>query len=121
MLRKGDYVVMHSNLQARINSGVIWACECDEFLDNRGNTVIRLKDYNDVFCTAFLQKVDVQGMLGVALRRADKLQEEKERYKNALEFYADKSNYYPEFEDELFSAVDQDEGQTAREALEAAK
>ncbi|MEC1479236.1 hypothetical protein [Bacillus haynesii] len=84
MLRKGDYVVMHSNLQARINSGVIWACECDEFLDNRGNTVIRLKDYNDVFCTAFLQKVDVQGMLGVALKRADKLQEEKERYKKAL-------------------------------------
>ncbi|RCK10150.1 hypothetical protein DT075_31185 [Bacillus licheniformis] len=121
MLRKGDYVVMHSNLQAQINSGVIWACECDEFLDNRGKTVIRLKDYNDVFCTVFLQKVDVQGMLGVALRRADKLQEEKERYKNALEFYADKSNYYPEFEDELFSAVDQDEGQTAREALEAAE
>ncbi|MGG1453472.1 hypothetical protein ABE325_21420 [Bacillus licheniformis] len=117
MLRKGDYVVMHSNLQAQINTGVIWACECDEFLDNRGKTVIRLKDYNDVFCTAFLQKVDVQGMLGVALRRADKLQKEKERYKNALEFYADKSNYYPEFKDEKVSPIEFDEGQTARKAL----
>jgi len=117
MLKKGDHVVMHSNLQARINSGVIWTCECDEFLDNRGNTVIRLKDYNDVFCTAFLQKVDVQGMLGVALKRSDEFQTVNDRYKNALEFYADKSNYYPEFKDEKFSPIEFDEGQTARKVL----
>lgn len=116
MLRKGDYVVMHSNLQARINSGVIWACECDEFLDNRGNAVIRLKDYNDVFCTAFLQKVDVQGMLGVALRRADKLQEENERYKKALEHIAkmEKARTAPELVICRYARY-------AREALEAAK
>lgn len=98
MLRKGDYVVMHSNLQARINSGVIWACECDEFLDNRGNPAIRLKDYNDVFYTAFLQKVDVQGMLGVALKRADRLQEENERLQAELELYRE---YFKKVHDEL--------------------
>ncbi|MCY8087627.1 hypothetical protein [Bacillus sonorensis] len=111
MLRKGDYVVMHSNLQARINSGVIWACECDEFLDNRGNPAIRLKDYNDVFYTAFLQKVDVQGMLGVALKRADKLQEENERYKKALNRIA---------EDILVDTLEKAEV-IAIEALEAAE
>ena len=116
MLRKGDYVVMHSTLQAQINSGVIWACECDEFLDSRGNTVIRLKDYNDVFCTEFLQKVDVQGMLGVALRRADKLQEEKERYKKALEHIAEmkKVRTAPELVIERYS-------QYAKRVLEGGK
>ncbi|MEC1552569.1 hypothetical protein P9D28_09030 [Bacillus haynesii] len=97
MLKKGDRVVMHSNLQARINSGVIWTCECDEFLDYRGNTVVRLKEFGD-FYTAFLQKVDVEGMLGVALKRADRLQEENERLQAELELCRE---YFKKVHDEL--------------------
>ncbi|TWJ95206.1 hypothetical protein [Bacillus licheniformis] len=121
MLKKGDHVVMHTCYEAGKYEGEIWACASDEFASNSGAKVVYLKGFSGFFAVEFLQKVDVQGMLGVALKRADKLQEQIDRYQKALEFYADKSNYYPEFEDELFSAIDQDEGQTAREALEAAE
>ncbi|MCY8577563.1 hypothetical protein MOD24_17095 [Bacillus haynesii] len=117
MLKKGDHVVMHTCYEAGKYAGKIWACASDEFAYNSGAKVVYLKDFSRFFAVEFLQKVDVQGMLGVALKRADKLQEQIDRYQKALEFYADKSNYYPEFKDEKVSPIEFDEGQTARKVL----
>lgn len=45
-----------------------------------------------------------------------KLREQNERYKQALEFYADEDNYCVSFEDD-YEPILQDNGDTARQAL----
>ena len=45
------------------------------------------------------------------------LGEENQRYKQALEFYADEENYCVRFEDD-YEPILQDNGKTARQALE---
>ncbi|GIN55013.1 MULTISPECIES: hypothetical protein [Bacillus subtilis group] len=117
MLKKDDHVVMHTCYEASKHDGKIWRCTSDEFTSNSGARVVYLKGFSGFFAVEFLQKVNAEGMLGFAMRRAFKLQERIDRYQKALEFYADKSKYYPEFKDEKFSPIEFDEGQTARKVL----
>lgn len=54
--------------------------------------------------------------------RVQELERKIERYREALEFYADKENYEPEHYDpdthDYTSMIDHDKGATARKALE---
>ncbi|MCI4170060.1 MULTISPECIES: hypothetical protein [Bacillus subtilis group] len=80
-LQKGECVVMHTCGEAEHYDGRIWACESDEFTDRAGQQVVFLEGFSGYFLAEFLQRVDVQGMLGVALKRAAGLEDELEAYK----------------------------------------
>ena len=55
-------------------------------------------------------------------RLLDRKEQEIERYREALEFYADRENYEPDHYDpdthDYMSMIDHDKGATARKALE---
>ncbi|WP_181219545.1 hypothetical protein [Bacillus subtilis] len=81
MLKKGDHVVMHTCGEAEHYDGRIWHCTSDEFTDRAGQQVVFLEGFSGCFLAEFLQRVDVQGMLGVALKRAERLEEELNGYR----------------------------------------
>lgn len=75
-------------------------------IDN--SLVPRLSDSDTEWLIEQVERVqDLKIMLKV-------LREENQRYKHALEFYANKENYAPDF----VHNVENDEGQIARQALE---
>jgi len=55
-------------------------------------------------------------------KRVHELEQQNKRYREALEFYADRENYEPEHYDpdthDYTSLIDRDKGATARQALE---
>ena len=56
------------------------------------------------------------------IQRIEELEQQNKRYREALEFYADRENYEPEHYDpdthDYISMIDHDKGATARKALE---
>lgn len=88
MIKKGDKVVMHTCLEAENPkyAGKIWTCSCDEYITGEGlyeQKLVFLEGYSGSFLTKFLQKVNLQV-----------LEEEKERYRKALEQIHKLSSYY---------------------------
>jgi len=57
--------------------------------------------------------------------RVTEIEQQNKRYREALEFYADRENYEPEHYDpdthDYMSMIDHDKGATARKALEGEK
>jgi len=56
-LKKGDMVVMHTCVEAKLNEGRVWKCAGDEF--NPSAPAVFLEGFSGHFATEFLQKVDV--------------------------------------------------------------
>ena len=65
---------------------------------------------------------ELETQLSINTNNMKQLQNKIERYKRALEFYANRENYKPDHYDpnihEYMSVIDYDEGATARQALE---
>ncbi|MEC2062696.1 hypothetical protein [Bacillus inaquosorum] len=64
MLKKGDHVVMHTCGEAEHYDGKIWHCTSDEFTDRAGQQVVFLEGISGCFLVKYLQRVNIQGMLG---------------------------------------------------------
>ncbi|WP_205755025.1 hypothetical protein [Bacillus altitudinis] len=56
-LKKGDLVVMHTCMEAKLSEGRVWKCKGDEF--NPSAPAVFLEGFSGHFAVEFLQKVDV--------------------------------------------------------------
>ena len=96
LLKKGDKVVMHTCLEAETYNGKIWTCEGDEFTKGKEKyyqeNVVFLEGFSGYFCTKFLQKVNVEGIVlknidltGISrLEQGMKADEELEEFREAF-------------------------------------
>jgi hypothetical protein len=60
-LKKGEKVVMHSCIEAKIPeyNGKIWTCKTDSFTDKANLEVVFLEGFSGYFFCKFLQKVNL--------------------------------------------------------------
>lgn len=57
-LVKGDRVVMHTCRDAEIYEGIIWTCDCDEFLvPERRQNFVKLRGFDKPFKVKYLQRL----------------------------------------------------------------
>ena len=85
---------------------------------------IDFKFNNTIDTTLYVPYEDVKFLIEQA-ERVQELEKEIGRYREALEFYADRENYEPVHYDpdshDYTSMIDHDKGATARKALEGEK
>ncbi|MBU8637671.1 hypothetical protein KM895_02915 [Bacillus pumilus] len=85
--KKGDMVVMHTCLEAKLNEGRVWKCAGDEF--NPSAPAVFLEGFSGHFAVEFLQKVDVP-----VIESEMDLYNEIQRLKQELRFSNKKNEQY---------------------------
>jgi hypothetical protein len=62
ILKKGDYVVMHTCIEAKCYTGKLWKCRSDQEINSSGNKVVFLEGFSGSFSSKHLQKVNINSL-----------------------------------------------------------